>query len=252
MLAVLISILMLEKHFERQSNRKVSVIEKIQRKKQTQQTADRKVSDRCGDGRDHLLHGDSNCPSFLQEDTMSAIHCNSLSLACCLQWTLTGKANKVFSPHEALVFSLKTTYLFCSSQDQTKKSALLISPTAHVDTHSLEPIFFFASALIHWEMSTFIYLFWDTVLDCSSGWPGALRPANLCFLTARIKVCVTTPGLNAGISPKHLDIRMLRGYGCVWQDHPSYRDWKSMQLRTGAFNNCTGERDIGEADVEQC
>lgn len=33
MLAVLISILMLEKHFEKQSNRKVSVIEKIQRKK---------------------------------------------------------------------------------------------------------------------------------------------------------------------------------------------------------------------------
>lgn len=145
MLAVLISILMLEKHFERQSNRKVSVIEKIQRKKQTQQTADRKVSDRCGDGRDHLLHGDSNCPSCLQEDSMPAIHCDSLSLARCLQWTLTVKANKVFSPHEALVFSLKTTYLFCSSQDQTKKkSVLLISPTAHVDTHSLELIFCFS------------------------------------------------------------------------------------------------------------
>lgn len=169
------------------------------------------MSDRCGDGRDHLLHGDSNCPSCLQEDTMSAIHCDSLSLACCLQWTLTVKANKVFSSHKALVFSLKTTYLFCSSQDQTKKICF-IDLTNSSCRHSLIGTDFFASALIHWEMRTFIYLFWDTVLDCSPGWPGAQRPANLCFLTARIKVCVTTPGLNAGLSPKHLDIRMLRGY----------------------------------------
>lgn len=134
MLAALISILMLEKHFERQSNRKVSVIEKNSEKNQTQQIAGRKVSDRCSDGRDHFLHSDSNCPSCLQEDTMAAIDRDSLSLACCLQRTLTIKVNKL-PPPPALVSSLKTTYLFCRSQDQTKKSVLLISPSALVDTH---------------------------------------------------------------------------------------------------------------------
>lgn len=212
MLAALISILTLEKHFERQSDRKVSVTEKNSEKNQTQQIADRKVSDRCSDGRDHLLHSDSNCPSCLQEDTMAAIDRDSLSLACCLQRTLTVKVNKLppLPPRPALVSSLKITYLFCRSQDQTKKSVLLISPSALVDTHSLELIF--ASALIHWEMRTFIYLFWDTVLVWSPGWPGAQRPANLCFLAARIKVCVTTPGLKCRNFPKtcwHKNIKRL-------------------------------------------
>lgn len=98
MLAALISILTLEKHFERQSDRKVSVTEKNSEKNQTQQIADRKVSDRCSDGRDHLLHSDSNCPSCLQEDTMAAIDRDSLSLACCLQRTLTVKVNKLPPP----------------------------------------------------------------------------------------------------------------------------------------------------------
>jgi hypothetical protein len=64
MLTVLIYILMLDKHFERQSNRKVFVTERLCRKiNHTEQQTGRGLTT-VGDGQAHFLRNNSNCPSL--------------------------------------------------------------------------------------------------------------------------------------------------------------------------------------------